>query len=94
MKWAVLCEKLTTYLGRTKKEKEDDFTDAGKVASAFCKEISALAEQEVLDALKAEGCNVVEVEDLTPWQEACKAVIEENTKGQEDLYQQLLDLAN
>ena len=73
---------------------QDAMTEAGKIASSFCKEISASAEAEVLDALKAEGCNVTEVEDLTPWQDACKAVIEENTKGQEDLYQQLLDFAN
>ena len=49
---------------------------------------------EVLQALKDEGCNVTEVSDLTPWKEACQKVIEENTKGQEDLYQQLLDFAN
>ena len=36
--------------------------------------------------------NIVEVEDVTPWQEAVKGVIEENTKGLEDLYQQILDL--
>lgn len=73
---------------------QDAMTEAGKIASAYCKEISASAEAEVLEALKAEGCNVTEVTDLTPWQDACKAVIEENTKGQEDLYQQLLDFAN
>ena len=73
---------------------QDAMTEAGKIASSFCKEISASAEAEVLEALKSEGCNVTEVNDLTPWQDACKAVIEENTKGQEDLYQQLLDFAN
>lgn len=73
---------------------QEAMTEAGQNASAFCKEISASAEAEVLQALKDEGCNVTEVTDLTPWKEACKAVIEENTKGQEDLYQQLLDFAN
>lgn len=72
---------------------QEAMTEAGKNASAFCKEMSASAEAEVLQALKDEGCNVVEVTDLTPWQEATKKVIEENTKGQEDLYQQLLDFA-
>ncbi len=73
---------------------QEAMTEAGKTASAFCKEISASAEAEVLQALKDEGCNVTEVTDLTPWKEACQKVIEENTKGQEDLYQQLLDFAN
>lgn len=72
---------------------QDAVTEAGKLASAHCKQISAEAEAEVLEALKAEGCNVVEVPDITPWQEACKAVIEENTADQADLYQQLLDFA-
>lgn len=72
---------------------QEAMTEAGKTASAFCKQISAEAEAEVLEALKAEGCNVVEVPDMTPWKEACKAVIEENTADQADLYQQLLDFA-
>ena len=66
--------------------------EAGKVASAFNREISESAEKEVLEQLKADGCNVVEVTDITPWQEATKAVIEENTKGQEELYQKILDM--
>ena len=72
---------------------QDAMTEAGKLASEHCKKISAEAEAEVLEALKADGCNVVEVPDITPWQEACKAVIEENTADQADLYQQLLDFA-
>ncbi len=73
---------------------QEAITEAGKLASEHCKKISAEAEAEVLEALKADGCNVVEVPDLTPWQEACKKVIEENTASQADLYQQLLDFAN
>ena len=72
---------------------QDAMTEAGKLASAHCKAISAEAEAEVLESLKADGCNVVEVEDITPWQDACKKVIEENTADQADLYQQLLDFA-
>jgi tripartite ATP-independent transporter DctP family solute receptor len=73
---------------------QEAVTEAGKLASAYCKEISASAEAEVLQTLKDEGCNVVEVDDLTPWKEATQAVIEENTQGMEDLYQQILDFAN
>jgi tripartite ATP-independent transporter DctP family solute receptor len=73
---------------------QEAVTEAGQLASEFCKEISASAEEEVLQALKDEGCNVVEVDDLTPWKEATQSVIEENTQGMEDLYQQILDFAN
>lgn len=72
---------------------QEAVTEAGKLASEHCKKISAEAEAEVLEALKADGCNVVEVSDITPWQDACKKVIEENTADQADLYQQLLDFA-
>jgi hypothetical protein len=35
---------------------------------------------------------VVDVADKTPWAEATKAVIEENTKSQAALYQQIKDM--
>lgn len=73
-------------------EQQDVLTKAGEVASAYNREISESAEKEVLDQLKADGCNVVEVTDLQPWQDAVKSVVEENIKGQEDLYQQILDM--
>ena len=76
----------------TDAQKEAIFA-AGKEAEAYNKSISQQKEDEVLEALKSEGCNVVEVEDLTPWREACATVIEENTAAQADLYQQLLDFA-
>ncbi len=67
--------------------------EAGKATQAYNAEISESAENEVLDQLKAEGCHVVEVNDIKPWQEACAKVIEDNTKDQAELYQQILDLA-
>ena len=68
-------------------------TEASKIASDYCHEISEEAENKVLQELKDSGCNVVEVADKTPWQEACKKVIEENTSDQAELYQKILDLA-
>ncbi|MDO5348544.1 MAG: TRAP transporter substrate-binding protein [Lachnospiraceae bacterium] len=66
--------------------------EAGKYAQENNRANSESMENEVLEQLKADGVNVVEVEDVTPWQEATKKVIEDNTKGYEDLYQQLLDM--
>ena len=66
--------------------------EAGKYASENNRANSEKKENEVLEQLKADGVNVVEVEDKTPWQEATKKVIEDNTKGYEDLYQKILDL--
>lgn len=66
--------------------------EAGEYASAQNRANSESKENEVLESLKAEGVNVVEVADIAPWQEATKKVIEDNTKGYEDLYQKILDL--
>ncbi len=67
--------------------------EAGKYAQDFNAQISEEAENEVLDALKAGGCNVVEVTDKAAWAEACADVISANTADQAELYQQILDLA-
>lgn len=66
--------------------------EAGKETSQYNRELSEGKENEVLEQLKAEGCNVVEVTDIAPWQEACKAIIEESTKDNKELYQQILDM--
>ncbi len=68
--------------------------EASKYASEFNAQISEEAENKVLEELKAEGVNVIEVEDKTPWQEACKDVIAEYSADNAELYQEILDLAN
>jgi TRAP-type C4-dicarboxylate transport system substrate-binding protein len=71
---------------------QNAITEAGKLASEYNRQISEDAENEVLDQLRAEGCNIVEVTDKKPWQEACKKVIEENTASQAELYQKIVDM--
>ena len=70
---------------------QEAVVEAGKLASQYCREMSEEKENEVLEQLKKDGVNIVEVDDKTPWQEATADVIAENTKGNEDLYQQILD---
>ncbi len=66
--------------------------EAGKLAQAYNAEISQSAEDEVLAGLRAEGVNVVDVTDKSPWIAATKDVIEANTKSQAALYQQIKDM--
>lgn len=73
-------------------EQQNILKEAGKYASEYNRKISEDAENKVLEELKAAGCNIVEVEDITPWQEATKKVIEENTKEHKDLYQQIVNM--
>ena len=74
-------------------EQQAAVMEAGKLAQEFNRQLSQDAENEVLEELKADGCNVVEVDNPAEWAEACAEVISENTESQAELYQQLLDLA-
>lgn len=73
-------------------EQQDILVEAGKYASEFNRRISEEAENKVLEELKAEGVNVVEVDDITPWQEAVKAVIESSTENNRELYEKILNM--
>ena len=66
--------------------------EAAADTQAFNADLSETAENKVLDELRSSGCNVVDVDDKAPWQEACAKVISENTSDQAELYQQLLDM--
>lgn len=73
-------------------EQQNILVEAGKYASDFNRKISEEAENKVLEELKAEGVNVIDVPDITPWQEACKDIIESSTADNRELYQKLLDM--
>lgn len=73
-------------------EQQNILVEAGKYASEFNRKVSEETESKVLNELKAEGVNVIEVDDITPWKEACKDIISSNTIDNAELYQQLLDM--
>ena len=66
--------------------------EAGADTQKFNADLSETAENKVLEELRSSGCNVVDVDDKTPWQEACAKVIKDNTSDQAELYQKLLDM--
>ena len=72
---------------------QEAIMEAGRLSQEFNAGLSEEEENRVLEELKAEGCNVVDVPDKTEWQEACAQVITDNTAGLEDLYQQIVDMA-
>lgn len=73
-------------------EQQNILVEAGKYTSEFNRKISEEAETKVLEDLRAEGVNVVDVEDITPWQDACKDIIESSTADNAELYQRILDM--
>ena len=66
--------------------------EAGKKAQDFNAKLSADAEAEVIEELKADGVTFIEVTDKSEWADACADVIKANTEDQADLYQKILDL--
>lgn len=90
---AIQCVITDTAWAKLTPAQQQVLLEAGKEVQQFNQNLSQTEEDKVLEQLKADGCNVVDVADKTPWQEACKQVVADNTKGLEDVYQQLLDFA-
>jgi TRAP-type C4-dicarboxylate transport system substrate-binding protein len=79
--------------GKLTDEHKGFIVEAGKYASDFNAKLSEQIENECIDSLKAAGVTFVEVKDLKAWQEACKDIIAQFSKGMETEYQAILDLA-
>lgn len=73
-------------------EQQDILMQVSKLAAAYNKQISAEAENKVLEELKAAGVKITEVNDVTPWQEACKDLSSQNTSANKELYQKIIDM--
>ena len=82
-----------TALAKLNDEQIAAIWEAGKAAQEYNRQISEEKENEVLAGLTESGCTVITVDDVTPWREACAQVTVDNTKGYEDLYAELLALA-
>ena len=66
--------------------------EAGKYAQDFNAKLSAGEEARVLELLKKDGVNVVDVPDKTEWIKACQPTIQANTKSQAELYKKIVDM--
>ena len=82
-----------TAWNKLTEEQQGWIMEAADYASNKNAENSQAAEDEVLQELKDEGINVVEVEDKSVWADACADVITANMNGNDELYQQILDMA-
>jgi tripartite ATP-independent transporter DctP family solute receptor len=67
-------------------------TEAGKLASAYNRQLSEGAENDVLKALAAEGVVPVVVADKGPFQKASEKVIKEASASNAALYKKILDM--
>ena len=79
-------------MAKLSEEQQAMVQEAADYAMTVCKESVAVKQDEAQQTLIDGGCTVIEVEDKTPWQEATKAVLEENIAGMEDIYDQIMAL--
>ncbi len=79
-------------LAKLSDEQQAAIQEAADYASQVCKEKVAEIESQTYEKLAEAGVKVVEVEDKTPWVEACQPTIQQYTAAQADLYQQIVDM--
>ena len=79
-------------MAKLTEEQQAMVQEAADYAMAKCEESVISRQDEAAQTLIEKGATIIEVEDKTPWQEATKAVLDENIAGMEDIYEQILAL--
>ncbi len=80
-------------LDKLSEDQIEALKEAGKQTEEYCAQVSEEEEEKCKADLEEKGVNFVEVEDKTPWRDACADVISQFTSGVEDTYQAILDTA-
>lgn len=75
------------------KNQQDILLEAGKYASDFCRKLSQTNEDKVKSRLLEEGASIAEVDDITPWQNACSEVIKNGAAVNPEFYHKILSYA-
>ena len=66
--------------------------EGARYATQVCREKEAEIKEATFARLREAGVKIVEVEDKTPWVEACQPTIRARTEKLRDLYQRILDM--
>ncbi len=67
--------------------------EAAQLTQEYNKEIAAQTDEDCMAALTEKGVVFTAVEDKAPYKEAVASTVADQSKGNEDLYQSILDLA-
>ena len=79
-------------MSKLSEEQQAMVQQAADYAMQVCKESVTAKQEEAQQKLIDMGCTITEVEDKTEWQEATKAVLEQNIAGMEDVYDAIMAL--
>ena len=80
-------------LAKLTQEQQDALFEAGKATEEFCRQMSVEEAEKAKASLTEKGVTFIEVEDKTPYREACADLIGQFTSGIEDKYEGILALA-
>ncbi|MBQ9590676.1 MAG: TRAP transporter substrate-binding protein [Butyrivibrio sp.] len=73
-------------------EQQEILKEAAEYASECCRNKVSEIEEEAFKNLREKNVTIVEVEDKTPWIEACQNTISKYSAKQKELYQKIVDL--
>lgn len=80
-------------LAKLSEEEIAALQEAGRLTELYCQELSVEEEAAALEELKSKGVTFLEVEDKTPYREACSELYGSFIAGIEDKYQAIIDMA-
>lgn len=80
-------------LAKLSQEQQDALFEAGKATEEYCRQMSVEEAEKAKASLTEKGVTFIEVEDKTPYREACADLIGQFTKGIEDKYEEILAMA-
>ena len=80
-------------LAKLSQEQQDALYEAGKATEEYCRQMSVEEAEKAKASLTEKGVTFIEVEDKTPYREACTDLIGQFTKGIEDKYEEILAMA-
>ena len=73
---------------------QEIITEAAAYAKDYNKGLTASKEEASIKVLEENGVEISYVDDIEPYRQAISKIVTDQTKGMEDLYQQILDFGN
>ena len=80
-------------LAKLTEEQQAALFEAGKATEEYCQQLSQEEAEKSKASLTEKGVTFIDVEDKTPYREACADLIGQFTTGLEEQYQAILDMA-
>lgn len=75
-------------------EQKNIFIEAGKYAATYCSKVVLESENQAKLALRSDGTEFTEIDDISKWQEQCADVISESSRENIEVYGEIIRFAD